>query len=379
MDAAEIASLKEQIFSGQSPTQSPTPVSIVPEVTPETPTIPIEPELPVTPVIATGDTPAPEEIETVDANEYLKSNLGYDSWEVAKAEIERLKSTPVVKFEDEQAERIYNLLKDGKKSEVKAFLELQERLSDTDALSPEDAIKLNIEQSNKHFKKADVEDVFEEKYAKPAKPVQTDLEDETEYNDRLSQWQQTIEKIDRRIQRDAIAAKEELLKHKTNLVLPDITKDEGYEAYKAAIAEQQEIAKVEATTKEAYSKLSPKDISFNAKFNDEANKLAFDFAFEPDKKSFDESVSFATDLPKLFESYYDKDGNPNRTKYLQDLYNGRNIEKIVTAAMVQASNETRRQMLANSKNITNPTQRNYSAVVPDEIQRIREQVFGKVS
>jgi hypothetical protein len=128
--------------------------------------------------------------------------------------------------------------------------------------------------------------------------------------------------------------------------------------------------------KEAYSKLSPKDISMVFKFNDEANKLAFDIVYEPEKESFNKAISEASDLTKFFENFYDKDGSPDRIKQAAAIYAAQNIEKIVSEAIVQATNQTKKWFLANQKNVVEKTQRNYVLPPQTEVDKLRQQVFG---
>jgi hypothetical protein len=42
---------------------------------------------------------------------------------------------------------------------------------------------------------------------------------------------------------------------------------------------------------EIYARISPKNVSSNFKFNDEANKLSFEVPFEPDAESFNKTVA----------------------------------------------------------------------------------------
>lgn len=113
------------------------------------------------------------------------------------------------------------------------------------------------------------------------------------------------------------------------------------------------------------------------KFNDEASKLAFDVAYEPDKESFDKAIANASDMQTYFANYYAEDGSPKREEFLRDLYAGQNITKIVSEAIKQATNQTKAWFLKNQKNIGDGTQRNFVPVQPTEIDNLRQAVFGK--
>ena len=222
-------------------------------------------------------------------------------------------------------------------------------------------------------------DIINEQYTKPEKPVRDSLDEDDEYNAKVAKWQSQCDQIDRKIIREAKMAKPDLLKYKTELVYPEIQKPDTVEATKKAQQQEAEIAEMQKADKEAYSKLSPQDVTMVFKFNDEASKLAFDISFVPDKESFGKVVENASDLQKHLLSYYDKDGNPDRIRYAKDLYAGQNIEKIVTEAIVQATNQTKAWFLKNQKNIGDGTQRNFVLPPTTDIDRLRQQVFGKTA
>lgn len=384
MTEQEIAAYKEQMFgTEQSPTQtqSQTEQSASAEKTETATTEEKSAAATTTEQSQVAATTEEAKEEIVDANEYLEKELGFKDWESAKTAIAELRQkveTPAeIKFANQQSELIVKALMEGKTDEVYEFLSTQKRLSEVDNLSADDALKLHIKESNKHYKKEDVADVFEEKYSYPDKPIKDELEEDTDYNTRVSKWEEFKAKIDRRKERDAVTAKTELSKLKTELVFPEISKpttDADYEQYKASLAQQPQ---KDAETKEAYSKISPKDVAMVFKFNDEASKLAFDINYEPDKESFDKSVSLASDLNSFLSNYYGKDGSPDRTRFLKDLYAGQNVEKIVTEAVKVATNETKAWFLKNQKNIGDGTQRNYTMPQQTDIDKLREQVFGK--
>lgn len=391
MPEIDVTALKEQVFgnNGHSSTQPQSQDKTKDE--PPATTAPnniVEPTqtvvtTPTTPVAPTTQVVNKDDEEAVDANEYLKQNLGFDSWEVAKTEIEALRQkaqTPAeIKYANEQSRQLYESILAGETNKVYDILDTQRKIDGLDKMSAPEVIKLHIAQQHKEYKGVDIEDVFDEKYTYPEKPTKLDTDLEGEYEARVDKWKVAKEKIDRRIERDAATAKQELSKIKSELKLPEIQKSiqPSDEAAKTLIKEQEIIAEMQKADKEAYSKITPKDVAMVFKFNDEASKLAFDIAYEPEKESFEKAVAEASDLTKFFENYYGKDGSPDRVKLLREIYAGRNIEKIVTEAVVLATNETKKWFLANQKNIGDRTQRNFTVQQPSEIDKLKEQVFGK--
>ena len=67
--------------------------------------------------------------EVVDADEYLRSNLGFSNWEEAREEIEKLRSSSSVKYDNEVSEQIHKALLEGKHDEVYSYLEQNSRLN----------------------------------------------------------------------------------------------------------------------------------------------------------------------------------------------------------------------------------------------------------
>jgi hypothetical protein len=386
MPEVDVEAYRSQVFGNgtQSSTHAPTPPPST--ETPATPKPTVEnivepstvkPDTPPAVVAA----PIPDTTALVDENLIVKEKLGYDTWDAAKAEIDALKlkaSTPAeIKFANDQSKLAYEALLEGKMDVVYEILDTQKKIAEVATMKSADAIKLHIAQTNKGYKQIDVEDVFEEKYSYPEKPIKGELEDDADFEAKEEKWKAAKEKIDRRIERDAATAKTELTKLSAELKLPEISKP----ATSANVPDEQQILadqKADAAVKEAYSKISPKDMVMVFKFNDEASKLAFDIAYEPDKESFESAVSIASDFNnKFWESYYDKDGNPDRIKFLQDLHAGRNIQKIVSEAIVQAVNQERIRALKFQKNIGDGTQRNYTVQQPTEVDKLRQQVFSK--
>lgn len=370
-----VQSIREQVF-GQPSTHTPTPTNDVPPA--DQPPVDTPPtDLPPT------DTP-PSDV--VDYNTYVKENFGFDSVEEAKTKIEELRQFQAtapkpIEFANEESRKVFELIQAGKTKEVKTIYDLQEKLETVDTLTPENAIKLHIEQTNKHYKAADVQDVYEEKYTFPDKPILEDGE-EDQYKDNLGKWQSAVDKINRRIERDAVTAREELLKLKSEIKLPELPtpineETEAFNNFKANAAKSSETHKALV---DSISVLSEKDINIELNFNDEASKMQFNVSYKGNKEGTDKAKDAAANYAKfLGENYYKEDGSPLADKFTSDIYFLQNKEAILTEAVKQAVNETKAWFLRNQKNISDGTRRNFNVIVPDEVARLREQVFSKTN
>ncbi len=373
MTEQEVASYKEQMF-GQSNAQSPTPDSVPPADTPPV-------DAPVTD-IPPVDTPLVETpvVEVADSNAYLKENLGYESWDAAKAELAELRqlketARKPIEYVNEESKKVHELLLAGKVKEVKAIYDLQEKLETAESLTPAEAIKLHIEQTNRHFKKADVEDVFEEKYALPEKPE----EDDDDYEAKLAKYNITVDKITRKIERDAVTAKEELAKLKTEIKLPEIPQAENpeMEAFNQYNANMAKAAEHRVIVMDTLSKLTEKDISYDLNFSDEAKKIQFPISYKSDKAGVEKAKHAAANYTDfLTQNYFKEDGSPLADKLTADIYFLQNRDKIMTEAINQAVNETMLHQVKIQKGYGDGIQRNFSVAPPDELAKLKQAVFG---
>jgi hypothetical protein len=99
-------------------------------------------------------------------------------------------------------------------------------------------------------------------------------------------------------------------------------------------------AQADKETKEAYKALTPKAVETKINFKDEANKIGFEFQFEPDAEGFAKAAQTASDADLFWKEFMNSDGSPNRVKFLDAIYYAQNKEKILMSALNQAKNAT---------------------------------------
>lgn len=236
----------------------------------------------------TAAKPAVSTDEIVDEYEHLEKQTGYKTWDEiknAKTELEQFKSkanTPAeIKFANEESKKLFEAWAEGKEDEVYSFFDNKRKLSKAADLPAADAIKLHLQQTNPHYKPEDVEDVFEERYSVPKKPVQGANEEPDEFNERMQEYTTRVAKVNRAIERDAVTAKQDLASRIKELVPPEIPRAqaaaqqpdpkvlEGIEAARNAFVQKLE------TTYNSFD-------SFNTKVKDESVELPI--AFKADDK-----------------------------------------------------------------------------------------------
>lgn len=283
----------------------------------------------------------------------LKDKFGYEKPEDVLSEIEQLRKfkanpTPAeIKYENEQSEKLAKALQGGKIDEVYEFLNQQRKLealttAEITKDNADDLIKLGMSLKYKDLSDAEINHKFKKQFAIPKEPVLDELDDDSVAAH--NEWKEKVAEIEMEKIIEAKLAKPELEAAKAKLVLPNIEAevDEDYLQYKESLEKD---AAMDAETKEAYKSFKPKDIETRVNFKDEANKIDFEFHYEPDEEGFKQSLDLVMDTQKYFEKYKGQDGSPNRKQFLQDIYFIQNKEKIIMAAMNQAKNATLKSQL----------------------------------
>ena len=314
--------------------------------------------------------------------EILKEKFGYESPEAAVAEIESLrvlKSQPPVteapKFENEFNEKLYKAIQAGQVKEVTQLLAQQERLdslttSEVNESNAADIIKLGMQLEYKTLTQAEIDYKFNKQYALPKEPVQSDSELDEDFAQRKAEWQEKVTDIQMSRMIDAKMAIPKLVTAKSEIKLPEIpnTVDEDYVQYRKMLDEQ---AKIDEEVQLAYKSFTPKSIETKIPFTDEANKIGFEFQYEPSSEAFNKSLGMALDINTFFDAFKKSDGTPDRQKFLDAIHFALNKESILTEAMKQAKNATIKSFLPDNSN--NNGQR-ISPAMTGELSELQKQM-----
>lgn len=286
----------------------------------------------------------------------LKDKFGYQSPEDVVKEIEELrvlKAAPPpaaeIKFENDASEKLFTAIQKGDRKEVYNILAQQERLDSltTKEVNKDTAaeiIKLGMQLKYKDLTQAEIDYKFNKQFAVPREPVQSDTELDEDFDTRKAEWKSLVEDVEMNKMIEAKLTKPELEAAKSKLVLPEVPSsvDEGYIQYKKMLEDRP------ATTEEiakAYKAFTPDDIETKMPFNDEANKVAFEYQYKPDGESFRQAVELVSDMDKFWKQFLNQDGTPDRKKFIKFVYNGLNAEKQVMEAMKQSKNATLKSKL----------------------------------
>lgn len=311
------------------------------------------------PPIATENTePEPQGAATISTNEpanvepfsILKEKFQYQTHEDAIKEIEELRAfkaaprVPEFEVPDDESAKILKALAAGNRSEVYKYLDHEMRIehlvnAEVNKDTAADIVKMGMQLKYKDLTPEEINYKFNKQFAVPPKPIQNNEEDEVDYQNRVNAWQDVVTDKQMELMIEAKLAKPELQNSKTNFVFPEIETpvDEGYLQYKEMLEQR---AKTDQEVKEAYKLMAPKDIQTKINFKDEANKIDFEFQFEPDTEGFSKAVGLVSDADLFWQSFTNPDGSPNRQKLLKAIYFANNEEKVLLSALNQAKNAT---------------------------------------
>jgi hypothetical protein len=273
--------------------------------------------------------------EVVDADEWLKSNFGWDNADSAKAELEELRklresasTKEEIKFANEASEKFYDLLKEGKEDDLYNFLQEKKKIekltsSDVDDNVAAEIIKLNMQKKYKDLTESEIEYKFNKQFGVPAKPVQQDIETDDEYQERLSNWESKVKDIKTEMMIEAKLAKPELERLKSELTLPDIKRESNsQEPTQEELAAQAKF--VDSFKESAKNALNSFD-GFNVSVKDEEVDIPLSYAVSQEEKAaiqaqinlFAESNFDANAI--LADRWLNENGELNTNQVIKDL------------------------------------------------------------
>jgi len=273
--------------------------------------------------------------DVVDADEYLRQNLGYESWDAAKQEIEELKKLKEaqqaneIKFANDESEKLFKALQEGKEDEIFEVLSKKQefkRIEKLDVTNPKDAselIKANLKLKHPQLDLTEIEDIFQENYYKSPKPTQRYDQTDEEYQAALEDWKLRIEAIDRKMVRDAKIAKPEVLSLQSKIVIPDIPTNNSQ-----AAGQTQEDLEAFTKAKESFVKSAEtvlKDFNgFVATVKDKDVEIPVSYDLSKEEKEtlngYVKNFAERLDANVLFaERWLDKEGNIKTEQVIKDL------------------------------------------------------------
>lgn len=290
-----------------------------------------------------------EEDQIITPDVWLKEQLGYETVDAAKKEIEELRKlrgtaqTPAqIKFANEQSEKFFEALKEGKEDDIYHYLSQKktlERLEKMELKGVQEAaeiIKAGLQFKHPDLTSEEVNFLYNKRYSFPAKPRQSEDQDDADYAIELDAWQQSVKEKEQEMIIEAKLARPDLVKFKSELVLPDIPKAQPEPQAPAPDPEFE--AKVLAWKGHVVDQLgsnAAKFNGFNVMYKDEAVEIPIAFKLTDEEKSSTVQMIKEQVLGEQYnfndyfnKRWFDEKGNPNVNQMIHDVYLMNNAEKV---------------------------------------------------
>lgn len=297
------------------------------------------------------------EDEVLDENVFVKNIFGYDSVELAKKDIEELraakgKQSEPIKFANEASERYFNAIKEGKEDEYYNILSEKKRLERIEKMEiktmneASEIIKADLKYKYKDLTPEEIDRQFSRRFQMPKEPKQTDLQTDDEFAEIVSDYKQKVKDIELDMIIEAKMARPEISKFKSELVLPDIPKENGQHRLS-----QEELAQREADVKsfqEAFDRDYVNFKGYNIKAKDGDVELPINYVVSPEEQNTLKTEFGTFDLNDYFaKRWFSVDKatgkvTPNVAQTLNDRYLLDNTDKIFQ----KIANEAAAQMAA---------------------------------
>jgi hypothetical protein len=332
-----------------------------------------------------------DEEEIYDANEYLRMKLGFDDWDSAAKQINELKQKQAFEFENEDSRRFYEYAKENKEDELINFLQEKkkiEKLSTAEIKDPNTAaeiVKYSMFQKNKSLEQDEIEFLFNEKFSKPSKPEQSFDELDSEYERRVSDWENKVNEVEKRLIIEAKLARPDLESAKSSLVLPDINP-----SYKEAELTPEVLEAQKKYMDYYYGSVNDAINSFegfSAAVKDEG--ADFNVAYVPsneEKQAVAQQLNYFAennlDANMIFaDRWVNDDGTINVKQMTKDLFLLQNEGKITQKYVNEAANRRLAMHLKNSSNINFSGNTSSGTFSPDnrqsEMDKLAAIMFAK--
>lgn len=282
----------------------------------------------------------------------FKEKFGLENSDAAIKEIERLRAfeanprNPEFQIPDDESGALLRAIAAGKKEDVWKILDQEMRIdrvvnAEVTKENAADIVKMGMQLKYKdqNLTPEEINYKFNKQYSIPPKPEKLAEEDDVDYQERVDVWQKEANDKYMELMIDAKIAKPEIANAKGKFKIPEIetSVNEGYVQYQKMLEEN---AKQDEITRAAYKALTPKDAETKLAFKDEANKIAFEFQYEPDGEIFNKAVEIASNADLYWKTFTNSDGSPNRKLFLESIMYALDKNKVLSAALNQAKNAT---------------------------------------
>lgn len=302
--------------------------------------------------------------DVIDEDDFIKSKTEgkFSSWEEVYEAIEQ-QAQP--KFENELSEAVYQMLLEGKTEEIFEILGTKQFAADVQNMDDEDVLKAYIKVSNPDFDDQDVEDEFNESYAI----------DEYQFDE--SKLKREQKKLSQRIKTDVQDAKEFFESLAQDIKLPDFSRQQVEQAPQEDTEMEAMIQEQRSLYLQSLQGVESRIGTLPFQWKDEKANMSVSGKFDIPAQELSKYRQAAENLEDYQVNRYYKDGQYMSDKMVKELYIADNFEKILNSAISQAVNQTRLEMLKQSKNIQSEqtTSGTFKPNAADDERAMLDQLF----
>ena len=311
-----------------------------------------------------SETQDEEDYSVVDANEWIKNEFGYNSADEIKEQLNKLKEQKEsgLEFANEDSKKIFDYLKEGKTEDVYEYLAEKKKFekylgSEIDDKLAEEIVKFGMKKQYANLSDEHIDRLFNKQFALPKKPVQSELESDEAYEERVKEWEGEVQNVKTDLLIQAQIVKPEIEKYKNELILPEIkgSQDSKFEFTQEDLQEFENAKKsfldVAGKTISSFkgfeAQVKDKDVEFSVSYtnSDEEKQL-----INGKIKEFVDSGFNANDL--FAERWVEDDGQTLKVEQMiKDLSVLYNSDKAIQKIAADASNKRIEAYLREKKQI----------------------------
>lgn len=311
-----------------------------------------------------SETQDEEDYSVVDANEWIKNEFGYNSADEIKEQLSKLKEQKEsgLEFANEDSKKIFDYLKEGKTEDVYEYLAEKKKFekylgSEIDDKLAEEIVKFGMKKQYANLSDEHIDRLFNKQFALPKKPVQSELESDEAYEERVKEWEGEVQNVKTDLLIQAQIVKPEIEKYKNELILPEIkgSEDSKFEFTQEDLQEFENAKKsfldVAGKTISSFkgfeAQVKDKDVEFSVSYtnSDEEKQL-----INGKIKEFVDSGFNANDL--FAERWVEDDGQTLKVEQMiKDLSVLYNSDKAIQKIAADASNKRIEAYLREKKQI----------------------------
>lgn len=302
--------------------------------------------------------------DVIDEDDFIKSKTDgqFSSWDDV---YEALSQKEEPQFENELSEAVYQMLLEGRTEEIFEILGTRQFAQDAQNMDDEDVLKAYIKINNPDFDDQDVEDEFNDTYSL----------DEYDYDE--SRLKREQKKLSQRIKTDVQDAKEFFDSLAQDITLPDFTRQQVEQAPQEDTEMQAMIQEQRSLYLNSLKGVESRIGTLPFQWRDEKANMSVSGKFDIPAQELSKYRQAAENLEDYQVNRYYKDGQYMSDKMVKELYIADNFEKILNSAISQAVNQTRLEMLKQSKNIQSEqtTSGTFKPNAADDERAMLDQLF----